>query len=116
MFCAPPVHHERRTRADAGEPQPPTMTMYSNYIKSHREERHVPLAPIESIGIYHSNLQLVEPIAEINENKDGSLYATTKSFVTDVSLKPLSQFDAQVFDFKDCFGTYGADVSLALHK
>jgi hypothetical protein len=37
-------------------------------------------------------------------------------FSTSVSAKPLSQFDRQVFNPKDAYDRYGADIKLATRK
>ena len=112
----PSVHYERRTHADAGDPQAPQMKEYSHGVHAFREERHVPLSPIQCIGIYQQPSQLSLSLADVSEGKDASLYGTAQVFTSDTSIRPLSQFDSQVFNSQDAFGQFGADIKMATHK
>lgn len=116
MFASPSVHYERRTHKDAGDPQPPEMRMYSNRVKGHTGKFDPPLSPIDSIGMYQKPSQMMLPLNEVNDGRDASQYGIGRMFSTSVSAKPLSQFDKQVFNPRDAYGRYGADIKLATHK
>lgn len=116
MIAIPSVRYERRTHKDAGDPQYPQMKQYSNEIKAFRAERDAPLSPIDSIGIYQKPSQMILPLNEVSEGKDASMYGLNRMFSTSVCAKPLSQFDRQVFNPRDAYGRYGADIKLATHK
>lgn len=115
-MIAPSVHYERRTHRDAGDPETPEMTQYSHSTQAFRDERHVPLSPIDSIGIYQKPSQMMLPLNEVSDGQDASIYGIQRMFSTDVAAKPLSQFDRQVFNPRDAYGRYGADIKLATKK
>jgi len=115
-MLGPTVRYERRTREDAGDPQPPKLRDYSHEVKATRGSRTVALSPIESIGIYQDPQQMMLPIQEATDGNDAPLYGIGRMFSSSVSTKPLSQFDRQVFNAKDAYGRYGADIKLATSK
>jgi len=115
-MIALPIHHERRTQKDAGDPQPPQMKYYSNQVKARTGEFDPPMSPLDSIGMYQKPSQMVLPLNEVSDGKDASQYGINRVFSTSASTKPLSQFDRQVFNPRDAYGRYGADIKLATHK
>jgi len=112
----PYARYDRRTHKDSGDPQPPSMSFESFNVKPIKGEREAPLGPIDSIGIYQSPDLMMLPLNEVSDGKDASLNGIGRMFSTSVSIKPLSQFDRQVFEPRDAYGRYGADIKLALRK
>ena len=115
-MIAPSVHYEHATHKDAGDPQPPQMRQYSNEVTPHTDIHHPDLSPLDSIGIYQKPSQMMLPTHEVTDGMDASQYGIGRMFSTSVSVKPLSQFDTQVFDAREAYGRYGADIKLAQHK
>jgi hypothetical protein len=117
MIAPLPVHYERRTHPDAGDPQPPKLREKSNPVKPTRRERAVPLGPLDCIGIYQDPMQMMLPLNDANDDRDASLYGVGRMFTSPVNAKPLSQFDRQVFNAKEAGGRYGiTDIKMAMRK
>jgi len=112
----PYARYDRRTHKDSGDPQPPKMSLESFNIKPTQGVREAPLSMIDSIGIYQNPDLMMLPLNEVSDGKDASLNGIGRMFSTSVSIKPLSQFDRQIFDPRDAYGRYGADIKLALRK
>ena len=115
-MIAVPVHYERRTHKDAGDPEAPEMKYASSTVKAREGVFDPPLSPLDSIGIYQKPSQMSLPLNEVSDGKDASQYGSDRMFTTSTSVKPLSQFDRQVFNAHDAYGRYGADIKLATHK
>ena len=117
MIAPLPVHYERRTHPDAGDPQPPKLREKSHPVKPTRRERAVPLGPLDCIGIYQDPMQMMLGLNDANDDRDASLYGIGRMFSSPVNAKPLSQFDRQVFDAKEAGGRYGVtDIKMAMKK
>ena len=112
----PYARYDRRTHKDVGDPQPPSMSFESFNVKPIKGKREAPLSMIDSIGMYQNPDLMMLPLNEVSDGKDASLNGIGRMFSTSVSIKPLSQFDRQIFEPRDAYGAYGADIKLALHK
>lgn len=115
-MIALPVRHERRTQKDAGDPQYPQMKCHSNEVRARTGEFDPPLSPLDSIGMYQKPSQMILPLNEVSDGKDASQYGINRVYTTSVSAKPLSQFDRQVFNPRDAYGRYGANIKIAARK
>ena len=112
----PYARYQRRTHKDAGDPEPPHMSYDSFDVKPIRGVRSAPLSMIDSIGMYQNPDLMMLPLNEVSDGKDASLNGIDRMFSTSVSVKPLSQFDRQIFNPTDAYGAYGADIKLATHR
>ena len=112
----PFARHQRRTDKSAGDPEPPSMFFESFNVKPIEGVRSAPLSMIDSIGMYQSPAYLMLPLNEVSDGKDASLNGIGRVFSTSVSIKPMSQFDRQIFVPEDAFGRYGADIKLATYR
>ena len=105
----PAQQRDRQLTPDAGDPKHERYReSYKHHVSPTRTGYTMPKAPIECIGIYQKPSQIVPPLNEVRDGDDAPVHGITRGlFGTSQSARPLSQFDAVVFNKQDAEGRIG---------
>ena len=105
----PAQQRDRQLTPDAGDPKDERYRELNKYhVQPKRTGYTMPKAPIECIGIYQKPSQIVPPLNEVRDGDDVPVHGITRGlFGTSQSARPLSQFDAVVFNKQDAEGRIG---------
>ena len=105
----PAQQRDRQLTPDAGDPKDERYRELNKYhVQPKRTGYTMPKTPIECIGIYQKPSQIVPPLNEVRDGDDVPVHGITRGlFGTSQSARPLSQFDAVVFNKRDAEGRIG---------
>ena len=105
----PTQQRDRQLTPTAGDPKDERYReSYKYHVQPKRSGYTMPKAPIECIGIYQKPSQIVSPLNEVRDGDDAPVHGITRGlFGTSQSARPLSQFDAVVFNKRDAEGRIG---------